>query len=446
MKSAGCRVAVVAMLAMAFVWLGPAQASAQGSRTRAGSPSVRAVTLEARLELMLRTMRIARDWHIEAPSKSVLIAGAIDGLLAKVDPEAELYSRAELRRIARFAVSSNGTGASVGLEVRREPPERRVGRKGYRVVAARDGSPAASLGLKAGDLIKEIEGQPAGEIPYLVMKHVMLDGPPGTRVHLKVERAGTDQGDENVALARTINLAPDVAIDRISPGIHRIRLASLTEDAAAALSRIWAESEQTGSNAQETRGFVIDLRSTAVAGAEGVRAVADAFLQSGPILRTVARRNGARRQVNAQPGDLAGGRPVVVLVDGGTSGGAEMLVSALQEGRRARIVGTKTAGRGALRTLVSLDKSGRKGLLRLTTGRLVTPAGAAIEGKGIEPDVVIEQLPASPRCRTRDIEDETKPGTCVPRTLAQDTQLQRALSLIDEPLMAAQSVVDAPKP
>ena len=115
-----------------------------------------------------------------------------------------------------------------------------------------------------------------------------------------------------------------------------------------------------------------------------------------------------------------------------------MLVAVLQENRRARLVGTKTAGRGAVRTLVALDRGGRKGYLRMTTARLVTPGGAAIEGKGVVPDVVIEQLPPSPGCRTLDIADAASPGACLPRALAEDTQLQRAISLLDEPLMASQ--------
>jgi len=427
-----------ALLVAPLLSMNASAASAESGRHRTASASQRAKSLESRLELMLRTMRIARDWHIEAPNKSVLIAGAIEGLLARVDPEAELYTPADLRRVARFVPSGE---AGVGLEVRREPAERRSDRRGYRIVAARDGSPAARAGLKAGDLITGVDGQSAAEIPLLVMTHVMLEGPAGSTVRLTVERSESESEPETVALERSSAFGAELNIDEVTPEIARIRIASLSEGTASTLARSWAAYSGDSAHARLIRGVVLDLRSTAAASVEsveGARAVADAFLQAGPILRMVSRHHESSKPERATPGDLVDGQPIVVLVDGGTSGAAEVLVSALQEARRARVVGTKTAGRGAIRTLVSLDQRGRKGLLRMTTERFLTPGGAPIDGKGVAPEIPIEQLPASSRCRTLDIEDEAAPGVCVTRTLAQDTQLQRAISTLDEPLVASQ--------
>ncbi|MGE0767973.1 MAG: S41 family peptidase [Hyphomicrobiaceae bacterium] len=453
----GCRGLAFTMLAAVLTWTSSSAVLAQ-SGNRPSSASQRAVSLEARLELMLRTMRIARDWHIEAPRKSALIAGAIEGLLARVDPEAELYTREDLRRVARFVP---GGGAGVGLDIRREPAERRQERKGYRIVAARDAGPAARAGLKAGDLVTHVDGEPVGELPYLVMTHAVLEGVPGTSVRLTVERKGTDRGAEEVTLERSQPRDQDVTIDEVISGVSRVRIAALSGQTGDALARSWARHRIEGTPAR-TRGVVIDLRSTAATDLDGARAVADAFLQSGPIVRLVSRRDAIARRSGATPGDLADGRPIVVLVDGGTAGAAEVLASALQEGRRARIVGMSTAGRGALRQLVTLGRQARNGnrkvrrkgetrdapsgLLRLTTERLVTPAGAPIEGKGIAPDVVIEQLPAVATCRPRDMEDASNPGLCVARPLAQDTQLQRAISLLDEPLVAAKEALAPAKP
>jgi carboxyl-terminal processing protease len=435
MLGIACHVRVAVLLAVALVWMDPSIALAQSNRPRAAAVSQRATTLDGRLELMLRTMRIARDWHIETPSKGQLISGAIEGLLQRVDPESELYTRADLRRVARFLP---GGGAGVGLEVRREPAERRSERKGYRVVTARDGSPAARAGLKTGDLITQVDGQAAGDIPFLVMTHVMLEGPAGSTVRLTVDRSGADAALETIVLERSLAFGPELAIEEVAPGITRIRIASLSERTASTLAHSWAAHAGAGHHERLIRGVVLDLRSTTAASVEDARSVADAFLQSGPILRMVSRHDGGSRPENATPGDIVDGRPIVVLVDGGTSGAVEVLVSALQEGRRARVVGTKTAGRGAVRTLLPLDQSGRKGLLRLTTARLLTPAGGAIDGQGVTPEIPIEQLPASVRCRTRDIEDDAAPGVCVARTLVQDTQLQRAISTLDEPLVASQ--------
>jgi carboxyl-terminal processing protease len=314
------------------------------------------------------------------------------------------------------------------------------------VVNARDGSPAARAGLKAGDLITHADGRSVGDLPYLIMTHAVLEGVEGTSVRLTVERSGIDQRPEDVTLERSVAFGIDVSIEQVAPGIARIRIASLTDQTAAALAASWEAYANDRSAAHVTRGVVLDLRSTAADSPDGAREVADAFLQSGPTLRTISRREGEQRQETAVPGDLTEGRPIVVLVDGGTAGPAEMLASALQEGRRARVLGTKTAGRGALRTLISLDQRGRKGLLRLTTGRLVTPAGAAIDGKGITPDVIVEQLPDEQRCRPRDIEGAQSPGVCVPRVVAQDTQLQRAISMLGEPIVAAKQGPDSAKP
>ncbi len=388
-------------------------------------------------------MRIARDWHVASPGKPQLVAGAIEGLLSRLDPEAELYTRSDLRRISRFAPSG---GAGVGIELRREPAQRRSERRGYRVISTRDASPAALAGIKAGDLITHVDGLPAGDIQHLAMMHVSLAGAPGTGVRVVLERADDEASPEEVVLERTDAPGPTLAVDEIAPGIARIRLAALDENVTASLERALSGLSALKADAG-SRGVVLDLRSTAADGPESAATIADAFLESGPVLRTVSRARGSSRNADATPGDIAEGRPLVVLVDAGTAGAAEMLAAALHEGRRARLVGVKTAGRGAVRTLVALDARGGKGdQLRLTTGRLLTPAGAAIEGKGLMPDVVVEQTPATTRCRSLDIEDPAQAGRCVPRSVVQDGQLARAIALLGEPVVAAERMPAQAKP
>ncbi len=432
------------VVASALAWTSfsvVATALAQGSPR--SSPTQRnADPLTGRLELMLRTMRIARDWHVGSPDKPELVAGAIEGLLSRVDPEAELYTRSDLRHVARFAPDNT---AGLGIDLRREPPQRRNERRGYRVIATRDGSPAALAGIKAGDLITHVDGRPTGDIPYLAMIHVRLGGASGTKVRLSVERSGDDTPPDEVMLTREVESRSSLAVDEVVPGVFRVRLAALADDTLEALEKAFAGLIASGS-AAGTRGVVLDLRSTAAASTDSAGAVADAFLESGPVVRTVSRGRDTARTAEARPGDVARGRPLVVLVDSGTAGVAEMLAAALQEGRRARLVGTKTAGRGALRTLVALDKNGQKGLLRLTTERLLTPAGAPIDGKGLVPSVVFEQAPVASRCRSLDIEDAGYPGRCVPRSLAQDGQLARAIALLGEPVVAAEQVPAPAKP
>jgi len=394
--------------------------------------------LTSRLELLLRSMRIARDWHVATPSKADLVTGAIEGLLARVDPEAEYYGHDDLRRISRFAPMG---GAGVGIEVRREPAQRRHERRGYRVVATRDGSPAALAGIKAGDLITHVDGHPAGDIPHLVMVHIGLSGAPGTSLHLTIERLGDETGAHELELTRTTKPGPQVVVDEMRPGIARIRVAAVGAGIATSVRDALAAHPTLHAN-EGPRGIVLDLRSTSGESVEAASALADGFLGSGPVLRTMTRGARAGRTIEATPGDIATGRPMVVLVDAGTAGPVEALAAALQGGRRARIVGTGTAGRGALRTLVEVDRRTRKGAVRMTTERLLTPAGVPLDGKGVAPDVLFEQAPASVGCRSLDIVGPD--GRCGPRSFADDGQLARALAVLDEPVVAAKDAVPGP--
>ena len=411
-------------------------AAGQSAAPRAEPPD----PLTARLELMLRSMRIARDWHVGRPTKSELVAGAIEGLLARVDPEAEVYTRADLRRIPRFLHNDNG---DVGLEVRREPPARRQERRGYRVVSVRDGSPAATAGLKAGDLITHIDRRPAGEIAHLVMAHVELRGPIGSELRLSVERGGDETASE-VILIRAAASPVGVAVDEVAPGIARLRLAGIDGLTANGLATELGAlaALPTGSS----RGLVIDLRSVTGGSPDEASAIGDAFIEGGDILKIQSRSPGPMRSIEATPGDLAQGRPIVVLVDGGTAGAAEAIAAALRDNHRARLVGTRTAGRGAIRTLVALGSRGEKGALRMTTERMLTASGGTFEGKGLQPDVVAEQTPQSSRCRSLDIDVKSEPSRCVRRTVGEDGQLARAMLLLDEPLVADKGAPNAPKP
>lgn len=405
-----------------------------GSRAEPPDP------LTARLELMLRSMRIARDWHVGRPTKSELLAGAIEGLLARVDPEAEVYTRADLRRIPRFLHNANG---DVGLEVRREPPARRQERRGYRVVSVRDGSPAATAGLKAGDLITRVDGRPAGGIAHLVMTHVELHGPVGSQVRLAVERGGEEAPTE-VTLIRAAAASPGVTVDEVGPGIALVRLSSV--DGLTANGLPIALGALAALPTSSSRGIVIDLRSVSGGGADEASSIGDAFLEAGGILKIQARSPGPMRSIEATPGDVAQGRPIVMLVDGGTAGAAEAIAAALRDNHRARLVGTRTAGRGAVRTLVPLGSHGEKGALRIATERLLTSTGATFEGKGLAPDVVAEQMPPSSRCRSLDIEAKSEPSSCVRRAVAEDAQLARAIVLLDEPMVTAKGAPHAARP
>lgn len=400
------------------------EARAQGGRAQPPPKD----PLTVRLEVMLRAMRIARDHHVARPGRPALVAGAIDGLLARLDSEAEIYSRDELADLARDASSATAS-AGVGIEARREPAFRREARRGYRVIAAQDGTPAALAGLKAGDLITHIDGRPAGDVKSLAFRERALPGPDGSAVALTIERLGAETAEE-VQLARTKSAPPPAHVEEARPGILRVRIAAVAAPAAGIITT--ELSRRAAAPDAPLRGVVIDLRSTAGGDLAEAEAIADAFLDRGALLTTRTRAAGGGSRREAAPGDVLDGQPLVVLIDRGTAGPAELIASALKSSGRGRLVGEKSAGRGAVRRLLPLGEGGEKGALRLTTEHVLGGDGRPLEGSPLAPDLAVEQAPADVRCRSLDLSDRTAPGLCRRRALDEDGQLALALSLLAE--------------
>jgi carboxyl-terminal processing protease len=375
--------------------------------------------LARRLAVMQRSIRIAREWHVGRPSRRQLLRGAVDGLLRQVDAEAEYYPPETLRRLGRARYH-----ATVGLEVRHEPAPRRGDSVGFRVISSRDGSAAASAGFKAGDLITMINGRQAGELSHLDVSELQFRGDPGTTVVVSVER-GAEKQTREVRLVRSDEKLSPVDIAEPTPGVLWVRVASV-ETAAATL----IASEVTpavGAIGLGLRGLVLDLRGTAGGDPEAAAAIADHFIATGPLFTERHRNATASRTYRAHPGDILSGRPISVLIDGGTAGAAEALATALKDNRRAKLIGGKSAGRGTIRTMLQLDRRGRKGAIRMGIAKLVTAAGTEIEAKGLQPDVAAAQSPADQTCRSLDIAQHEAAGGCVRRDLAQDGQLRLAI-------------------
>jgi carboxyl-terminal processing protease len=412
------RAALAILLAGAMLTGARTDAIAQGS-SRPGSDA-----LTPRLEVLLRAMRIARDWHVARPGKAVLVSGAAQGLLHKLDPESDLYSRRDLERIGPVDHPPH-----VGLEVRREPAESRRASPGYRVVSARDDSPAALVGLKAGDLITHVGTKTAGEMSYLALLHLELTGSPGADVEIRVQRSGSER-QETVRLPRGVGIGPSVVVDEPEAGVLRLRLSAIESRTADVAAR--AVGEASARLGPALRGLILDVRATAGGDVEEAAAVADALLDDGIVLTREARKPQPPQTTAAAPGDVLGGRPIVALVDAGTAGPAEALVAALRDNRRSHVAGERTAGRGALRTLRPLGKRGEKGAIRIVTARLLTPTGKPIDRDGLTPDETVAQVPADHGCRSLDITEADRPGFCRRRTLAEDTQLRRAIARLGE--------------
>lgn len=315
-----------------------------------------------------------RTRALDAPVDSQLIDAAIAGMVASLDRHSRYLTAAEFRRLDE---QDTGSYAGIGLEVE----------AGGRVRSALPGAPAARAGLTPGTVIERIDGDAVEGLGADQFAD-RLRGEPGSTVRLRVVRGATP--------------APvDVTITREWLPLHPVRMRALDSVAYVGVDHFDAftagrlQSAVEALNArigrERLRGFVLDLRGNPGGLVVQAVAVAGAFLGHGEIVRLVGRGSGdvERFALDRTGKDLIGGLPLVVLVDGGTASAAEIVAGALQDHRRAAVIGTRTYGKGAVQTTYA-HRDGRG--LRLTTAWVVTPAGRRVEGKGIEPDRVVSQV------------------------------------------------------
>jgi carboxyl-terminal processing protease len=253
------------------------------------------------------------------------------------------------------------------------------------VIAPIDDTPAARAGLKSGDVIVAVDGkplQPGGD------DQGPLRGKPGTRVVLTLVREGTPKPFDVPVMRETIRVA-SVRGRMLEPGYAYLRVAAFQADTAAdfekVLARLQGESGG-GKTGNGLRGLVLDLRSNPGGLLVSAVQIADDLLDKGTIVSTRGRIPISDAQFSATPGDRLQGAPLVVLVDAGSASAAEVLAGALDDNNRARIVGSRTFGKGSVQTLLPLDNGDS---VKLTTARYYTPSGKSIQARGIEPDVVL---------------------------------------------------------
>ena len=325
-----------------------------------------------------------REGYVEEVNEKDLVEAAINGMLTSLDPHSSYLSEDDA---ADMRVQTRGEFGGLGLEVTQE--------EGWvKVVSPIDGTPAAAAGMEAGDFITAVDGE---SLLGLTLDEALdlLRGPVGSEVIITVVRE--DQ------------IEPfDVSIIRDTIKLTAVR--ARTEGQAAVL-RVTTFNNQTFPNLQEglqeqidaaggidaLDGVIIDLRNNPGGLLNQAVFVADAFLDAGEIVSTRGRNPADGDRYNATPGDLAEGKPIVVLINGGSASASEIVAGALQDHRRAIVVGTKSFGKGSVQTVVPLQGNGA---MRLTTARYYTPSGRSIQALGIQPDIIVEQ----PR---RDPEEET---------------------------------------
>ena len=353
--------------------------------------------------LLAEVLQRVRESYVDPVDDHQLMRQAVHGLVESLDEHSSLLEPSDY---AALQTATSGSYAGVGVEVNGVAD-------GVRVVRCLPESPAVHAGLKVDDLIIRIDDL-AVSAANIDAATTQLRGQPGSEVRLSVRRAQVPATLE-FRLRRSLVELPSIAAELVAPGIGYLRINVFTDGTAgevdAAMPRLNAAARGP------LRGLIIDLRNNPGGVLEAATAVADDFLEAGTIVSAEGRLREARFRMEATPGDLAAGVPIVVLVNGGSASAAEILAAALSQNGRAILVGRRTYGKGTVQTIMPLSTGAA---LKLTTSRYFTPSGTSINGIGIAPDVElhdVETAPAAP-----DAPDS------VPTLARRDTQVAAALT------------------
>ena len=312
-----------------------------------------------------------RAEYVEPVNDRDLIENAINGMLTGLDPHSSYMNAKSFRDMQ---VQTRGEFGGLGLEVTSENGI-------IRVVSPIDDTPAARAGVKAGDLITMLDGQ---TVQGLTLNEAVdkMRGPAGSQIRLTIKREGVNTPIE-LAMQREV-IRIQVVRSRLEGDIGYIRLTSFNEQTDPGLRKAFGELKQKAGGT--LRGIVLDLRNNPGGLLDQAVSVSDDFLDQGEIVSTRSRHPEESQRWNAKNGDITGGLPVVVLINGGSASASEIVAGALQDHRRAVVVGTRSFGKGSVQTVMPLPGNGA---MRLTTARYYTPSGRSIQGLGITPDVEV---------------------------------------------------------
>jgi carboxyl-terminal processing protease len=343
--------------------------------TRAAEAAVASVSQE--LNLFGDVFERVRADYVEKPDDAALIQSAINGMVSGLDAESSYLSPKDLKAVGTTAGSTSG---DLGLVLTVESGA-------IKVVSAIDDTPAAKAGILANDFITAIDGV---DLPGVTLGQAIdqMRGAVGAPITLTVVRSGVDK-PYDVKLQRAETTVQSVR-SREDGQVGYIRISQFTRQTDAEL-RAAIGKIQSDLGMDKVQGYVIDLRSNPGGVFDQAVAVADDFLDGGAVVSMRGRDPAKARRIDSHPGDLAPGKPIVLLVNGGSASEAEIVAGALQDDRRATILGTRSFGRGSMQSIIPL---GTNGALRLTTARYYTPSGRSIQAKGIDPDIIVaEDLP-----------------------------------------------------
>ena len=376
--------------------------------------------------------RVRAD-YVEQPDEGQMIEAAINGMLASLDPHSSYMNSKQFRDMS---VQTRGEFGGLGIEVTMENGV-------IKVVSPIDDTPASKAGIQANDLIVKIDGS---DVTGMTLNDAVdkMRGKIGTDIVLTIQRPNKDPFDQKLTRDRIRVQSVKFSIEQNDVGY--IRISSFTEQTQEGLEK--AMDSFRASMGDKVKGYILDLRNDPGGLLDMAISVSDSFIDRGEIVSTRGRHADESQRFNATKGDLASGKPVVVLINGGSASASEIVAGALQDQKRATLIGTRSFGKGSVQTIIPIQVGpDQTAGLRLTTARYYTPAGRSIQAKGIDADIVIEQdLP--PELQGKNVSTEGEAGlkghltnevggdegggssAFVPEDRSKDMQLKAAIDLL----------------
>src|SRR6201982_3389898 len=393
--------------------------------------SARAATADTyrQLNLFGDVFERVRSDYVEKPDDTKLIESAISGMLSGLDPHSSYMDPKSFRDMQ---VQTRGEFGGLGIEVTMEDGL-------IKVVSPIDDTPASKAGVMANDIITKLDED---QVQGLTLNQAVekMRGPVNTKIKLTIMRKGQDKPVE-LSLTRDVIRVRSVRSQVEGDDVGYIRLTQFNEQTTDGLKKAISDISAKVSK-DKLKGYVLDLRNNPGGLLDQAISVSDAFLQKGEIVSTRGRNAEETQRFNARAGDLTDGKPLIVLVNDGSASASEIVAGALQDHKRATVVGTRSFGKGSVQTIIPLGSG--NGALRLTTARYYTPSGKSIQAKGIVPDIeVLQDVPDELKSRTdtkgeaslrghlkNDGDEKTGSQSYVPPDAKDDKALKTAADLL----------------
>jgi carboxyl-terminal processing protease len=381
------------------------------------------------LNLFGEVFEHVRADYVDKPDDGKLVESAIKGMLAGLDPHSSYMDSNGLREIEE---ETRGEFGGLGMEVTIENGL-------LKVITPIDDTPAAKAGVMASDIITKLDNEPVHGLT-LDQAIEKMRGRAHTRIKLTIMRNGQAKPID-VTIVRDLIRMKSVRSHKEGNDVGYIRITQFNEQTTEAVKKAISNlTKQLG--VDKIKGFVLDLRNNPGGLLDQAISVSDAFLDGGEIVSTRRRNAEETQRFNARPGDLTKGKPVIVLINGGSASASEIVAGALQDHKRATLIGTRSFGKGSVQTIIPLGAG--KAALRLTTARYFTPSGRSIQAKGIEPDIeVLQEPPADLKARAdteseaslrghlkAEGDEETGSQSYVPSDEKDDRALKEAVDLL----------------